>query len=261
MPYLIVILIVAFILISLRYNWWRIPQSNKKVRVLMYHSISEHVGKEKHNKWRVKPKDFEKQMNWFYKNNWKSFTISELVKLDEIPKKSFVVTFDDGFEDNFLNAFPILKKYNFKATIYLVPNEKTNQWEVKNTSVLSNLLNNEQILQMQNSGLIEFGSHTLSHVNLSTINDEQLLNELKKSKEEVEKITNQECEAFAYPYGKFDDNIVNSVKRVGYKNATVVKRGLFKKDDDVFTIKRVGILGTESFFDFLLKISRVRNKL
>lgn len=227
----------------------------------MYHSISEHVGKEKHNKWRVKPKDFEKQMNWFYKNNWKSFTISELVKLDEIPKKSFVVTFDDGFEDNFLNAFPILKKYNFKATIYLVPNQKTNHWEEKNTSVLSNLLNNEQILQMQNSGLIEFGSHTLSHVNLSTINDEQLLNELKKSKEEVEKITNQECEAFAYPYGKFDDNIVNSVKRVGYKNATVVKRGLFKKDDDVFTIKRVGILGTESFFDFLLKISRVRNKL
>ena len=227
----------------------------------MYHSISEHVGKEKHNKWRVKPKDFEKQMNWFYKNNWKSFTISELVKLDEIPKKSFVVTFDDGFEDNFLNAFPILKKYNFKATIYLVPNQKTNHWEEKNTSVLSNLLNNEQILQMQNSGLIEFGSHTLSPVNLSTINDEQLLNELKKSKEEVEKITNQECEAFAYPYGKFDDNIVNSVKRVGYKNATVVKRGLFKKDDDVFTIKRVGILGTESFFDFLLKISRVRNKL
>ena len=227
----------------------------------MYHSISEHVGKEKHNKWRVKPKDFEKQMNWFYKNNWKSFTISELVKLDEIPKKSFVVTFDDGFEDNFLNAFPILKKYNFKATIYLVPNQKTNHWEEKNTTVLSNLLNEKQILEMQKLGLIEFGSHTLSHVNLSTINDEQLLNELKKSKEEVEKITNQECEAFAYPYGKFDDNIVNSVKRVGYKNATVVKRGLFKKDDDVFTIKRVGILGTESFFDFLLKISRVRNKL
>jgi peptidoglycan/xylan/chitin deacetylase (PgdA/CDA1 family) len=259
--YIIFSLIISFLIFSARYNWWRIPHSYKKARVLMYHSISEHIRNEKHNKWRVKPKDFEKQMNWFYKNNWKSFTISELVKLDEIPKKSFVVTFDDGFEDNFLNAFPILKKYNFKATIYLVPNQKTNHWEEKNTSVLSNLLNNEQILQMQNSGLIEFGSHTLSHVNLSTINDEQLLNELKKSKEEVEKITNQECEAFAYPYGKFDDNIVNSVKRVGYKNATVVKRGLFKKDDDVFTIKRVGILGTESFFDFLLKISRVRNKL
>lgn len=227
----------------------------------MYHSISEHIKNEKHNKWRVKPQDFEKQMNWFYKNNWKSFTISELVKLDKIPEKSFVVTFDDGYEDNYLKAFSILKKYSFKATIYLVPNQKTNHWEEKNTSVLSNLLKEKQILEMQNSGLIEFGSHTLSHVNLSTINDEQLLNELKKSKEEVEKITNKECEAFAYPYGKFDDKIVQAVKNVGYKNATVVKRGLFEQNDDVFTIKRVGILGTESFVDFLLKVSRVRNKL
>ena len=227
----------------------------------MYHSICEHIGKEKHNKWRVKPKDFKKQMKWFYDNKWNSFTISELIKLDKIPKKSFVVTFDDGYEDNFINAFPILKNYNFKATIYLVPNQKTNHWEEKNTSVLSNLLDEKQILEMQNSGLIEFGSHTMSHVNLSKIDDKELLNELEKSKIQVENITQKECEAFAYPYGKFDDNIVNSVKKAGYKNATVVKRGLFKKDDNSFTIKRVGILGTESFFDFLLKISRVRNKL
>lgn len=254
-------LLILFILISLRYNWWRIPQSYKKVRVLMYHSISEHIKKEKHNKWRVKPEDFEKQMNWFYKNNWKSFTITEITKLDKIPEKSFIITFDDGFEDNFTNAFPILQKYNFKATIYLVPNQKANHWEEKNTSILSNLLNNEQILQMQNSGLIEFGSHTLSHVNLSTIIDEQLINELRESKKEVENITKKDCEAFAYPYGKFDDKIVQAVKNAGYKNATVVKRGLFEQNDDVFTIKRIGILGTESFFDFILKISRIRNKL
>ena len=259
--FILVFLSILTITFSARYNWWRIPESYKKTRVLMYHSISEHIGKEKHNKWRVKPEDFEKQMNWFYKNNWKSFTISELVSLDKIPEKSFVITFDDGFEDNFRNALTILQKYNFKATIYLVPNQKTNHWEEKNTSVLSNLLNNEQILQMQNSGLIEFGSHTLSHVNLSTITDEQLLNELKKSKEEVENIIKKECEAFAYPYGKFDEKIVSFVKEVGYKNATVVKRGLFEQNDDVFTIKRIGILGTESFFDFILKISRIRNKL
>jgi peptidoglycan/xylan/chitin deacetylase (PgdA/CDA1 family) len=255
------ILLVILIIFSARYNWWRIPQSYKKIRVLMYHSISEHIKKEKHNKWRVKPKDFEKQMNWFYKNNWKSFTISELVKLDKIPEKSFVITFDDGYEDNFTNAFPVLQKYNFKATIYLVPNQTINHWEEKNTSILSNLLNNEQILQMQNSGLVEFGSHTLSHVNLSKTDEFQLEKELIESKKEIEKITNKECEAFAYPYGKFDDKIVQAVKNAGYKNATVVKRGLFEQNDDIFTIKRIGILGTESFFDFILKISRIRNKL
>ena len=259
--FILVFLSILTITFSARYNWWRIPESYKKTRVLMYHSISEHIGKEKHNKWRVKPEDFEKQMNWFYKNNWKSFTISELVSLDKIPEKSFVITFDDGFEDNFTNALTILQKYNFKATIYLVPNQKTNHWEEKNTSVLSNLLNNEQILQMQNSGLIEFGSHTLSHVNLSTITDEQLLIELKKSKEEIEKITRKECEAFAYPYGKFDDKIIQAVEEIGYKNATVVKRGLFEKNDNPFIIKRIGILGTESFVDFLLKVTRIRNKL
>lgn len=227
----------------------------------MYHSISEHTVKEKHNKWRVKPKDFEKQMQWFSKNNWTSYTITELTKLDEIPEKSFVVTFDDGFEDNYTNAFPILKKYSIKATIYLVPTQTTNHWEKNNTSSISKLLSKEQIIKMQNSGLIEFGSHTLSHVNLSTIDNTQLEKEINDSKKEVEALIEKECEAFAYPYGKFDDLIVDVVKEAGYKNATVVKRGLFEKDDDIFTIKRLGILGTESFPDFLLKISRVRNKL
>lgn len=255
------ILIVVIIAFSLRYNWWRTPQKLNKARVLMYHSISEHKVKEKHNKWRVKPEDFEKQIDWFFKKGWTSYTITELSNLKEISNKSFVITFDDGFEDNYINAFPILKKYNFKATIYLVPNETTNHWEINNTSYLSNFLNEEQIRIMQESGLIEFGAHTLSHVNLSTINKDELEKEIYESKKEVEKLINKECESFAYPYGKFDDKIIKVVKQAGYKNATVVKRGLFKKNDDPFTIKRLGILGSESFIDFLLKISRVRNKL
>lgn len=250
------IAIVILIVFSLRYNWWRIPIGYNQARVLMYHSINEHTGIKKQDKWIVTPKDFEKQMSWFAKNGWQSFTISELVSLDKIPYKSLAITFDDGFEDNYTNALSILKKYNFKATIYLVPNMEKNSWEGT-----KKLLKNEQLLEMQKSSLIEFGSHTLSHANLLTIDNRLVANELQKSKDDIEKITLRECKAFAYPYGKFDNTTINEVKNAGYASAVTVKRGFYKTNDDKFTIKRIGILGNESFFDFYLKITRIRNKL
>ncbi|QKF71542.1 polysaccharide deacetylase [Campylobacter geochelonis] len=236
------------------------PQSYAKARVLMYHSISEHKG-EKHDKWRVKPLDFEKQMLWLSQNGFTSYKISELASLEQIPPKSVAITFDDGYEDNFTNSFKVLQKYNLKATIYLVPNQTTNHWESSNTSHISPMLTHLQIKQMQSSGLIEFGSHTLSHENLSTLDDEILKAELLYSKIEISELTNSACTAFAYPYGKFDERIINATKEAGYTNAVVVKRGFYEAKDDKFSIKRIGVLGTESFFDFWLKFTRIRNKL
>lgn len=259
MNYILLFIIFVFIAVfSLRYNWWRKPKSYNKARVLMYHSI-EKQHNEKFDKWRVKPFDFEKQIKWLYKNGFKSYTISELCDLNSIPKKSVVITFDDGYESVFLNAFSVLKKYNFKATIYLLPNQTTNHWESKNTAFISNMLKNDQILDMIESGLIEFGAHTINHVNLLTCDNQK--NEIENSKHEVEKITGKKCESFAYPYGKFDENIINLVKNSGFKNAVIVKRGLFEYNDNKFNIKRIGILGTESFFDFYLRFTRIRNKI
>lgn len=253
---MLIILSVLSIALSLRYNWWRMPIGYNQARVLMYHSIGEHTGIKKQDKWIVTPKDFEAQMSWFEKHGWQSFTMSELISLDKIPYKSLVITFDDGFEDNYTNAFRVLQKYNFKATIYLVPNMEQNSWEGNKP-----LLKNEQILEMQRSNLIEFGSHTLSHANLLTIDNSLLANELKKSKDEIEQITLKKCEAFAYPYGKFDDTTITEVKNAGYTSAVTVKRGFYEIADDKFAIKRIGILGTESFLDFYLRITRIRNKL
>lgn len=243
---------------SLRYNWWRKNVSFEYARVLMYHSIENHKN-DKFDKWRVSPLEFKKQISWLSKNGFKSYTISELAELKDIPKKAVCITFDDGYEDNFTNAYPILKKYGFKATIYLVPNQKTNHWESKNTAFVSNMLNQMQIKQM--SDIIEFGSHTMSHLNLEKSTLENVKDEMKNSKEAVGSLTGKECIAFAYPYGKYTDEIAKICKDVGYKNAVIVKRGIYKNEDDKFKIKRIGILGTESFFDFWLKFHKIRNKL
>jgi len=254
------ILIIILIVLSLRYHWWRIPISYNQPRVLMYHMIDEPLsGNKKRNKWRVKPKDFEKQMAWFFKHGWHSYTISEMVDAKTLPAKSFCITFDDGYEDNFAHALPVLKKYGFKATIYLVPGYSYNSWENFEEGTFDKLLCKDEIRQMQESGLIEFGSHTLNHKNLVTLPMEEAQKEIKESKEEVESLICTKCRAFAYPYGKYNEKTVKIVKELGYDNATIVKRGFFEKEQP-FMIKRVGILGTESFLDFYLKITRIRNK-
>lgn len=260
MIYLLIILLVGLFIFSLRYNWWRIPISYKKPRILMYHMINTHLdNQKKRNKWRVLLEDFEKQMQWFYQNNWTSYTMTELIQAKKLPEKSFCITFDDGFEDNYHNAFPVLQKYNFKATIYLVPNHTHNTWEKFENKQFDALLKQEQILEMQTSGLVEFGSHTLTHTNLSSISLKNAQEEIISSKQEVEKITHIPCHAFAYPYGKYNTILSDFVKSCGYSSSTIVKRGVY--ENNAFDIKRIGILGTESFFDFYLKITRVRNKL
>ena len=133
--------------VSLRYNWWRIPQGWHKARVLMYHSVEEHKG-DKFDKWRLKPADFERQIAWLAKNGFKSFKFSELIALERLPKKAVCITFDDGFENNFTSAFEILKKYNFKASIFLVPDAVQNDWERANTTHLARMLSEEQILKI-----------------------------------------------------------------------------------------------------------------
>lgn len=261
MIFLYVFLFLIFVAFSLRYNWWRISVSDNHARVLMYHSIERHFG-DKFDKWRVRPSDFEKQIAWITQNGYKFYTLAELCELSSarnLPKKAVCITFDDGYADNFTNAYEILKKYHAKATIFLIPNQSQNHWEKANTQHISAMLNSDQIAKM--ADIVEFGAHTINHANLLKISLEQARNEIENSKKEVEKITAKPCVSFAYPYGKYDENILQITAECGFKNAVIVKRGVFKSNDNCLEIKRIGILGTESFFDFWLKFKKIRNKL
>ncbi len=259
MIYLLVLMLLICAAILARFNIWRKSVSYDFARVLMYHSISDHFG-EKHDKWRVKPSSFERQIKWLYQNGFKSYFVSELIALNPLPPKSVAITFDDGFKDN-IKAVKILQKYGFKATIYIVAGAKENSWDSEHSAHLSPMLNENEIKELQTSGSVEFGSHTTSHANLCTLSQNELKSELKNSKIAIEKLTGAPCESFAYPYGKFCANIINELKNAGYKNGVIVKRGVFDKQVDPYQIPRIGILGTESFFDFWLRFTRIRNKL
>lgn len=270
MIYAVIIVVAIFIFFSLRFSWWRKDISFSYPRVLMYHMISEHLPKNqsKFNRLRVTPKEFEKQLIWLKQNGFKSFTLSELVQLENIPEKSVVLTFDDGYEDNFTNAFPLLQKYDFKATIYIVLNRFENNWATdKDLDKASNELNNEKMLSdeqikiMIESGLIEIGSHTLDHVNLPKVNKEEKEKQLLESKKQIENIFNIKCDSFAYPFGFYDKDSVEIVKNVGYTNATTTVNGVFDKNKySNFEIPRIMVSGRQGLYAFILKMKKGRNR-
>lgn len=270
MIYLVVLLILVIVLFSIRYSWWRKNISYSYPRVLMYHMISKHLpkNKSKFNRLRVKPNEFEKQLNWLSKNGFQSFTLSELIDLEEVPEKSVVITFDDGYEDNFSKAFPLLKKYGFKATIYIVLNRFEQNWATdKDLNQSSNELNsermlsNEQIKEMIDSGLIEIGSHTLDHINLPKLSNEEKIRQIKESKEKIEEIFNITCNSFAYPFGFFDKDSVKIVEEISYSNATTTVNGVFDKTKySNFEIPRIMVSGRQGLFSFILKMKKGRNR-
>lgn len=270
MIYIIGLLILLIIYFSLKCAWWRKDISYSFPRVLMYHMVSEHLpkNKSKFNRLRVNPKIFEKQLIWLQKNNFKSYTLSELCNLEEIPSKSVVLTFDDGYQDNYINAFRLLKKYNFKATIYIVLNRFDKNWGVdKDLDISSSELNDEEMLSdkqikiMIESGLIEIASHTFDHVNLPNISREEKKVQIRESKEEIEKLFNIKCDSFAYPFGFFDIESVQIVEESIYKNATTTINDVYDVNKySKFEIPRIMISGRQGLFSFILKMKKGRNR-
>ena len=269
--FIIVLLLLFFIYFSIRHTWWRKNISMDQPRILTYHMISKHKPKKssKFNRLRVPPCEFEKQLKWLKKNNWHVVTMSELIEnKNNLPLKTVALTFDDGYEDNYLNAFPVLKKYNMKATLYLVVDRFEKNWATdKDLNESSEELNNEpmlkdeQIREMLDSGLVEIGSHTLNHINLKKCSAEEKRNEIVNSKEKIEELYHTKCVSFCYPFGFFEKDDWQIVKDAGYSNATTVKSQIVDiATQNLFLLPRVMISGRQKLFDFILKMKKGRNR-
>lgn len=174
--------------------------------VLMYHLIME----EPYNDLTalfVRPTDFASHLESLNAEGYKYLFADNYIKTSE---KSIMLTFDDGYEDNYTEMFPILCEYNAKATVFLI------------TDMIGTpgYLNVDQIKEMSQSGHVYFGCHTASHCNLAIQNEEKIIREFEKSVEVIESITGKKCEALAYPAGE-QNKTVNEIAARYFKYAYI----------------------------------------
>ncbi|MFH1979537.1 MAG: polysaccharide deacetylase family protein [Patescibacteria group bacterium] len=227
--------------------------------VLMYHSVGENRAF-----FTVKLRDFERQMNYLKQHNFNIISVAELLILLKNNKqkilnknKTIIITFDDGYADNYETAFPVLKKYQYPATIFLTVGRVGTKLKLKNKTKI-NMLNWEQIKEMHNSGLIDFEPHTITHPKLSKIEITVAENEILESKQIIEEKLNKKCRVFAYPFGDFNKNVKSLVQKY-FGIAFSTKKGKISRVSDLYDLPRNSIDSEVSFMQFkgIIKYGRI----
>ena len=200
-------------------------QTEKGVPVLNYHQVEEKNG----NPLTLWPDQFEAQMAYLADEGYTAITIDEMMDALEngtpLPEKPVIITFDDGYADNYEYAYPILKKYGFKATIFLI-------YDFTNT--YPNYLTWEQIDEMKNSGLIHFETHTMTHANLSELADSHHL---------LSEKLGYDMHYIAYPGGRVNDEIEEITRTAGYRGGFTVHYGLSTPAEGRYQMDRIPIFG------------------
>ncbi|NLK94567.1 MAG: polysaccharide deacetylase family protein [Clostridiales bacterium] len=209
------------------------------VPILYYHSVDP----SEKNEVIISPVKLKEQLTLIKDLGYTTLTISDfanyILKGEEIPKKSILITFDDGYMDNYTNAFPILKELNMKATIFLITSGIDDGY----------YLSTDQIKEMQDYG-IDFESHTVNHKHLNTLTYNEQLNELKNSKEKLEKLLNKKIYSVAYPFGDYNNDTIKAAKEAGYSFAFTTNLGYAHKNDDLFKLNRIYVSSTYSIDTF-----------
>jgi peptidoglycan/xylan/chitin deacetylase (PgdA/CDA1 family) len=230
---------------------------NERIPILMYHSIESMPKNTVMRSLHVPPKRFNFQMWVLKKLGYQALSIRELQPYIDGNKKGKVVgiTFDDGYKNNLLNAGPILKKFNFSATCYIVSKKigKTNEWDLHANITQSKLMSIDEIQQWIDLGM-DIGVHTQTHVNLNEVDFEIAKKEVKNSKADLENIFNLTIDDFCYPFGQFNEKIVELVKSAGFTSATTMNRGKVHQESDKHMLPRIPITHHTLPHLFLVKL-------
>ncbi len=207
-----------------------------KVPSLMYHAVSDAC-------WGIQslfvsPARMEEQLRYLTENGYTPIWFEDLGRADQI-EKPILLTFDDGYDDNYTELFPLLKKYNVKATVFVIV-------DLLGTE---HYLTKEQVKELSDSGLVSIQSHTMTHPYLSDCTEEQLEQELYQSKLEIARLTGKEPFVLCYPSGRYSD--ASLAKTANYYEYGLLMSGkIYETGDDPYQINRKYVARSTTLSDF-----------
>lgn len=204
------------------------------VPILMYHRVLPDENREQDRPNVVSVDNFRYQIQFLKKNGYHVISLDELVSAiaqrRQLPRNSVVLTFDDGAEDNYAYAFPVLKEHGFSATFFISPQLIGKK----------GYLTWGKVKEMDQQGM-GFGSHTLAHAYLPALSANEQKREIHASKKIIEGKLRHPVNNFCYPSGGFTPLAKEEVREAGYLSACTTNRGYDRFNRDVYELKRIRI--------------------
>ena len=229
------------------------------IPILMYHGIH-HLLQSEPSSLAVNVKEFEKQMKHLRDNGYTSMLMRDLAlnisSKSKLPKKPFVITFDDAPASIMEYAYPVLNRLGFKAAVFVVTSAigLHNTWDDGKPVPRTECMKLGEIQTLLDLGW-EIGSHTNSHAELQTLMPDKLKEEVFGSKNELEKLFSTRIESFCYPYGGCNELVRQAVVNAGYTSACVISAKTGSVTEDLFRLKRVFVKPEDSLFTFKRKVA------
>lgn len=229
--------------------------TNTQIPILMYHQVTPNIHPDLAD-WTVTPKTFASHMKILKLFGYKTITLAELdyCRKNNIatPKKSIIITFDDGYQEAIDYSVPVLQSNGFTA-VYFIPTEcigKESKWLMSEFGVQFPIIDWDTVLFLDRNGF-QIGSHSRTHPYLENLSSIECYNELLGSRVALEDALGHEILHLAYPYGSYNDIVISSAQRAGYAMAFTDHPAFTSYRDDPYLIPRINIGSRERLIDFV----------
>jgi len=224
------------VLAAAGFIFWLFARAEGGVPILVYHRVNDSDT----NPTTLTVADFEAQIKYLVDNGYQVISPDDLLDAWEtgktLPTKPIVLTFDDGHADIYHNVFPILQKYNLRATVFIVTDHIG----------MKDYLTWDEVRALQAGGFMDFESHTMSYKILTTLKGDKLWNEIYGSKQAIEWALKKPAKFIAYPEGKYTLDAEDTAKECGFRASFIADYGLAVSDENNFVVTRIPVLGSNS---------------